>query len=356
MFRFEFLILNTNYFIYSRTHVVMELWSQMVTEGPGGIISSAMTAVLGSPENYVKKMRNHVEHVDQLFISMAACVLGQDIIILHLHNDTCSNGMYVLHPGGSFNSGDRSQENPIFVAYYEETRFFSGHYQAVEPVSNGPVLKDLLAKGGRDIAGILSLPEQSNELYLGIINISHHYKSRYCWSKFPANVSLYSQRSCSKEDPQHLPRSLSINSGKEVEGQGHTTTSYARVSSHSEVSPVSRSHEVSRSLRGLYPQHLLRSLSINSVEGGLYHTTTTYSRVFRVSLSFEEEGEGPGGIMARYSSSNKEECERTWEQRSRSATQEERERTRSWSGRGYKSPRHCFETLHVSTPLNFVMR
>ena len=27
MFRFEFLILNTNYFIYSRTHVVMELWS-----------------------------------------------------------------------------------------------------------------------------------------------------------------------------------------------------------------------------------------------------------------------------------------------------------------------------------------
>ena len=162
MFRFEFLILNTNYFIYSRTHVVMELWSQMVTEGPGGIISSAMTAVLGSPENYVKKMRNHVEHVDQLFISMAACVLGQDIIILHLHNDTCSNGMYVLHPGGSFNSGERSQENPIFVAYYEETRFFSGHYQAVEPVSNGPVLKDLLAKGGRDIAGILSLPEQSN--------------------------------------------------------------------------------------------------------------------------------------------------------------------------------------------------
>ena len=162
MFRFEFLILNTNYFIYSRTHVVMELWSQMVTEGPGGIISSAMTDVLGSPENYVKKMRNHVEHVDQLFISMAACVLGQDIIILHLHNDTCSNGMYVLHPGGSFNSGDRSQENPIFVAYYEETRFFSGHYQAVEPVSNGPVLKDLLAKGGRGIAGILSPPEQSN--------------------------------------------------------------------------------------------------------------------------------------------------------------------------------------------------
>ena len=89
----------------------------------------------------------------------------------------------------------------------------------------------------------------------------------------------------------------------------------------------------------------------------LSHHHHTYSRVSRcpISLSFEEEGEGPGGIMARYSSSNKEECERTWE-RSRSASKEERERTRSWSGRGYKSPKHCFETLHVSIPLNFAMR
>ena len=210
----------------------MELWTHMMTEGPGGIIWSAMTDLFESPENYIKKMSNHAKHVDQLFISMAASLLGQDIIVLHVHHDTCSNGMYVLHPGGLFGSGERSQEIPIFVAYYEQIRFGSGHYQAIEPVSNGPVLKDLLAKGGRDIAGILSLPEQSNELYLGIINISHHYKSRYCWSKFPANVSLYSQHSCSKEDPQHLLRSLSINSGKEVEGGGqyHTTTSYARVS------------------------------------------------------------------------------------------------------------------------------
>ena len=105
----------------------MELWSQKMMEGPGGIISSTMTDILRSPENYIKKMRNHVEHVDQLFISMAACVLGQDIIILHVHHDTCANGMYVLHPGGSFGSGERSQENPIFVTYFEETRFGSGH-------------------------------------------------------------------------------------------------------------------------------------------------------------------------------------------------------------------------------------
>ena len=101
--------------------------------------------------------------------------------------------------------------------------------------------------------------------YIGIINIYHYYKSRYCWNKFPAYMSFYSCYSCSKEDPQHLLRSLSINSSKEDEGGGHTTTTYSRV-----------------------------------------------SRVFRVpiSLSFEEEGEGPGGIMARYSSSNRQECER----------------------------------------------
>ena len=148
-------------FVYFRTRVVMELWTHMMTERPGGIIWSAMTDLFESPENYIKKMSNHAEHVDQLFISMAASLLGQDIIVLHVHHDTCSNGMYVLHPGGLFGSGERSQEIPIFVAYYEQIRFGSGHYQAMEPVSNGPVLKDLLAKGGRDIAGILSLPEQS---------------------------------------------------------------------------------------------------------------------------------------------------------------------------------------------------
>ena len=66
----------------------MELWTQMMTEGPGGITASAMTNVLESPDNYIKKMSNHAEHVDQLFIQMAATVLVQDIILLHVHHDT----------------------------------------------------------------------------------------------------------------------------------------------------------------------------------------------------------------------------------------------------------------------------
>ena len=53
--------------------------------------------------------------------------------------------------------------------------------------------------------------------------------------------------------------------------------------------------------------------------------------------------------MGRYSSSNKEECEGTWE-RARSASQE-RARERSRSGRGDSIIRYCFETLQVSIPL-----
>ena len=80
--------------------------------------------------------------------------------------------------------------------------------------------------------------------------------------------------------------------------------------------------------------------------------STLSSRVsrFPISPSFEEEGEGPGGIVHRHSSSNKEECERTWE-RARSASQErarEKKRSRSWLGRGDSSPWHCFEMLHVT--------
>ena len=86
--------------------------------------------------------------------------------------------------------------------------------------------------------------------------------SRYCWSQFPANVSLYSCHFSSKEDPQYFTTSL----------------------------------------------YLLSSYSSKEDEGGgLSHTTTTYTRV-SITLSFEEESEGPGGVVGRYSSSNKEEC------------------------------------------------
>ena len=49
-----------------------------------GVIAVTMSGVMGSPENYIKM--THDEFVDHLFIQMTASILGQDIILLHVHN------------------------------------------------------------------------------------------------------------------------------------------------------------------------------------------------------------------------------------------------------------------------------
>ena len=53
---------------------------------------------------------------------------------------------------------------PIFLAFYKESKFPNGHYQAMEPMCNGPVLKHLLESkpGVLDVARILELTDQSN--------------------------------------------------------------------------------------------------------------------------------------------------------------------------------------------------
>ena len=53
---------------------------------------------------------------------------------------------------------------PIFLAFFEESKFPAGHYQAMEPLCNGPVLKDLLNQqlGVLDVARMLQLPDGSN--------------------------------------------------------------------------------------------------------------------------------------------------------------------------------------------------
>ena len=71
---------------------------------------------------------------------------------------------YIRLPGGIFGSEESAPNQPIFMAYYEEHEFLAGHYQAMEPVSNGPVVQDILLKGGVDVAGTLSLPDHLGRL------------------------------------------------------------------------------------------------------------------------------------------------------------------------------------------------
>ena len=51
--------------------------------------------------------------------------------------------MYVRIPGGSFGTNETGDGSPIFVLYFEDSKFSAGHYQAVRPVVNGPVVRDL---------------------------------------------------------------------------------------------------------------------------------------------------------------------------------------------------------------------
>ena len=81
------------YDIYTRTSVVMELRRILRAQGPMGVIADTMSGVMGSPENYIKMMNTHDEFVDHLFIQMTASILGQDIILLHVHNQ-CFNHVY----------------------------------------------------------------------------------------------------------------------------------------------------------------------------------------------------------------------------------------------------------------------
>ena len=112
----------------------------------------------------MSKMCKNGEFADQVFLLMAAALLGHDILLLHVHEDTCANGMYTWLPGGPYGEKRSSGTMPIFLAFYEESKFPTGHYQAMEPMCNGPVLKHLLERepGVLDVARILELTDQSN--------------------------------------------------------------------------------------------------------------------------------------------------------------------------------------------------
>ena len=99
-----------------------------------GMVTCLMSASkYGSPAVYLDKMRRDGEFADHLFIQMAGAILGHDIIVLYLHEDTSPNKMYVRVPGGPFGTEETGDGSPIFIMYFEESKFSAGHYQAVRP-------------------------------------------------------------------------------------------------------------------------------------------------------------------------------------------------------------------------------
>ena len=111
-------------------------------------------------EAYLKYMKVRGHFADQIFLLMLASLLQHDIILLPVHPRAGTvEKNYIRLPGGIFGSEESAPNQPIIMAYYEEHEFIAGHYQAMEPVTKGPVVKDILLKGGGDIAGALSLPD-----------------------------------------------------------------------------------------------------------------------------------------------------------------------------------------------------
>ena len=127
--------------------VISSLSSQLALEARRGseVLMISMTAIHGSPEKYLARMKRRGEFADHILLLMLASVLQHDIILLPVHPETSPNN-YVLLPGGDFGTEARSINKPIFMAYFEETRFQSGHFQAMEPLPN-EVVRNIFVGG-----------------------------------------------------------------------------------------------------------------------------------------------------------------------------------------------------------------
>ena len=146
--------------LFFRQSVILSLKTELRRQGPGGELAMTMSVIKKSPEAYLEYMNVRGRFADQIFIAMLASLLQHDIIVLPVHPRAGSvENNYIRHPGGVFGSQESAPSQPIFLAYYEEHQFSAGHYQAVEPRTNGPVLQDILQKGGMDVAAELSLPD-----------------------------------------------------------------------------------------------------------------------------------------------------------------------------------------------------
>ena len=65
--------------------------------------------------------------------------------------------MFLRLPEGKFGTDSIGEGLPIFMAYFKSTHFTAGHYQAVSPVSNEPVVREILQTTGQDMSKSLRL-------------------------------------------------------------------------------------------------------------------------------------------------------------------------------------------------------
>ena len=80
-----------------------------------------------SPQVYLGEMMEDGEQCDSLFISFFAFILDRDFVIYNVHGDKWCR-IY----GRQLMSEVSSTEDPIYLAYFEEDFYPSGHYQSIK--------------------------------------------------------------------------------------------------------------------------------------------------------------------------------------------------------------------------------
>ena len=72
-----------------------------------------------TPDEYLRKNSVDGTFVDHLFLSVMACYLQHDIVILPLHEDSCANRTFYLVYGGEFMSEKSGPNCPIFIGIFD---------------------------------------------------------------------------------------------------------------------------------------------------------------------------------------------------------------------------------------------
>ena len=73
------------------------------------------------PDDYLKKMSGLSEFVDEPFLVVLAQHLGQDIVILHVHQHTAANGWgTIIYGGAPIGSETHSKSCPLFLGPIRE--------------------------------------------------------------------------------------------------------------------------------------------------------------------------------------------------------------------------------------------
>lgn len=106
---------------------------------------------------WCSKMMKNGEFVDNIFIQIFAEMIQSDVIIIPVHGESAANGLCTVVKGGG---NDTPGSNcPIFLGFFEETKFAVPHYQAVVPYRVSSITNLILDYGGVDVKAVLNLPD-----------------------------------------------------------------------------------------------------------------------------------------------------------------------------------------------------